>query len=129
MENKTNELHSEMKKAISMKTKCMIESYGEVLESTKSMIESKVGKMVTDDEILKRADMFWNIALQKIDQDKNQMNRGPNGGPRPQNMPSNQPMPSSESPCAKKQREAAAKIATLEAEVIENKEKKAKDSE
>ena len=124
MDKITEEIQNEMKSMIAGKTKCMIESYAGVLANTKKALEAERGSMIKDDEIMKRADMFWNIALQKIDQDKRPTQN--QGKQRPQPRPNNgmNPMPKNdgqESPCAKKSRQAAEKIATLEAQIIESK--------
>ena len=130
MDKITEEIHNEMKQVIADKTKCMIESYSGVLAETKKSLEAELGSMIKDDEIMKRADMFWNIALQKMDKEKalaqnSQMmpQQGMPQGMMPQGQRGMPPemMQGQESPCAKKAREAAAKIATLEAEVLESK--------
>ncbi len=130
MINTEKELYSEMKKNIQNKTECMIDSYAEVLKNTRRIISDITG---SDDpaEVMKRADMFWNIALQRIDKEQEVVTS--------QMMPSRRDMSartggsvapimgrgktSRETPCAKKARESAEKIATLEAEIVEQKGK------
>lgn len=133
----TQEIMNETKAILKSKTDCMVESYGEVLTKTEQMFEASLaGHGIDGSEITKRADMFWNIALQKIEKEQQevkvkleqeehmkmqqmQMQRMP-----PQGMP---PMGSDgkpiESPCAKKARESAEKVVELEAKLVEDKEK------
>ncbi len=129
MTKEETELHETMKTMITDKTDCMINSYQDVLNKTRTMIDFVLGDdTTTEEEILKRADMFWNIALQRIDKEEQQrqqqeyamMQQQNQQHMPPQNMPQGMP-PQGESPCAKKSREAAEKIAVLEAKIVENK--------
>ena len=120
MNENINKLHEIMKQEIDSKTKCMIESYYSVLKNTKEMINA-ADLEVADDEVLKRSDMFWTIAMQRIDKEQDLATRGGRMPTQQQPYPG---QPQGESPCAKKSREAAEKIAVLEAEVISKKEKK-----
>ncbi len=136
-----NDIHEEMKTMITDKTDCMIESYGKVLNETARMFRRSDIKNASDEEVAKRADMFWNIALQRIDNDKKDVMREAErkeeykrrtmsmpistmpdlpSDTMTVNMPMNMPN-QKESPCAKKSREAAEKIAELEAKIIDNK--------
>ena len=118
------EMMEELKKTIETKTECMIGSYDKVLNNTAIMFD-KYGSDISIDEVAKRADMFWNIALQRIDkehqeakikhdqeklmQQKAMQQSHVTSMPRDPNAP--------ESPCAKKARESAEKIKALEAEL------------
>ena len=146
------DIMQEMKDMIKMKTECMIESYGEVLKKTDTMFNTILvdGHEVSSPEIAKRADMFWNIALQKIESERKdairveeqmeKINREEIR--RSRQMPGTQVTPDmneviseeefhkmmnqqnqGESPCAKKSRESAEKIVQLEAEVKKSKGK------
>ena len=110
-----DEIQNEMKTMIASKTKCMIESYGDALDETKKVLESKLGKMITDEDILKRTDMFWNIAIQRIDKETQEAKMNISRNMPPRNIPTAN---SAESPCAKKSRIAAEKINELEAEIV-----------
>ncbi len=130
---------NEMKEMIESKTDCMIESYGEVLKKTAQMFIDSGIVLLGNEETYKRADMFWNIALQRIDKEVNeakakveqeermkqqmQMQGMPPQG-MPQSFPVGHPPEGKESPCAKKARESAEKIVTLEAEIKESKKDK-----
>jgi len=126
-----NDIHEEMKEMIEDKTECMIESYSEVLGKTINMMSSHFIDVyeLSSPEIAKRADMFWNIALQRIESDKKdvarELERKADIERRKLTMPDMPPMTNEpidiggrESPCAKKARESAEKIAKLEAEVL-----------
>ena len=132
-----NDIHEEMKTMIADKTDCMIESYGKVFTKTKKMfiIALENGDtLLSQEEVAKRTDMFWNIALQRIESDKKDVMREaerkaeaerrsmtmPTMPPGMSMPPFDMPMdmsPPQESPCAKKSRESAEKIAELEAEI------------
>ena len=135
-----NDIHEEMKTMIADKTECMIESYGKVLDKTAKMFNEAetqhgINMAMLGSEVAKRADMFWNIALQRIEKDQNKVEQEkqmikqqqqrssmiPQQGMPPMDM--SQMQRTGETPCAKKARESAEKIATLEAEIVENKEK------
>ena len=153
MEETTTEIiMNEMKDMIASKTDCMIESYGKVLNNTIVMFRKSGVSMLSNEEVAKRADMFWHGALSRIEKEQAeakarlereaqeqsmnvQRSMNPMQGMPPQGMPQrmsqedmNKMMASQggESPCAKKARESAEKIATLEAEVIESKEENSK---
>jgi len=95
----------DMKTELVSKAQCMIDSYADVLQATGEMFGKSKAKKITDEEIAKRADMFWNISLQRLDRDEQenkrkfeqeqQMTTAMSGNP----MPQNQPMPSGKSPC------------------------------
>ena len=76
------EMMEDLKFAIQNKTECMIESYGEVIKKTAKMFRSSDIRNISDDEIAKRADMFWNIALQRATQPMPQQQMMPQGMPR-----------------------------------------------
>ena len=52
----------------------MIESYALVLDSTARMFRNSDARGLKDEEIAKRADMFWGMTMQEIDR-KNQQNQ------------------------------------------------------
>ena len=76
------EMMEELKKTIETKTECMIESYSAVLNKTALMFRESMASDVQADEIAKRADMFWNIALQRATQPMPQQQMMPQGMPR-----------------------------------------------
>ena len=131
MEELETKIHEEMKQAIKDKTGCMIQSYSDVLDGTAKMFR-EVSDEISVDEIAKRADMFWNIALQRIDkehaiaeQERQQAKQMMQRTTMPQGMPPMHRDPNApESPCAKKARESAEKIKALEAEIVSDKESK-----
>ncbi len=120
MTDTEREIHEVMKELVKDKTDCMIESYKDVLFKTQIEIEQIVGS-VTPEEILKRADMFWGMALQRIDREQVQQNQQMQNQQMmpPQNQRDNNAK--GESPCAKRTREANEKIAVLEAQVRNSK--------
>jgi len=122
------EIMSEMKQMLKEKTTCMIASYKDVLDNTAKMFRDTDARDVSDDEIAKRADMFWTIALQKIEREHGEAFARQaalrNGEPvaldpavvaqyNKRAMEQQQ----GETPCAKRARESAEKIAALQAEV------------
>lgn len=107
----TKALHEEMKANISDKTTCMIASYKETLEKTIKMMVDVLGEEKLEPEVLlKRVDMFWGMSVQKVEQERMHMNHQPPidiSDPRVKKH-------RGESPCEKKARESAEKIASLE---------------
>ena len=60
----------EMKKELVSKTDCMIDSYLKVLNNVVIMFrDSKTGGLESS-EVAQRADMFWNIALRRMDREE-----------------------------------------------------------
>ena len=134
----TEQLKNEMKKSINDRASCMLDSYTTILAKTKDEIYDTIGYDIEPAEILKRTDMFFNLALQRMDreiaeikQDKiakeareaqelrqEQAMNMPTMPIMPEGMP---PGSFPESPCAKKAREAAEKITVLEAEIKDGK--------
>ena len=117
------EMTSMMKEIIELKSECMIDSYSKVLAGTKDMLNEHFSEEneLDSSEIAKRADMFWNIALQRVDREKQEASQQMQMSQQmPQTMQTPRP---TESPCAKKAKENAKKIATLEAEIKDTKDK------
>ena len=55
-----------MKSEIKLKTECMIDSYGEVYENVRKMFKESMMDTPEVNEVIKRTDMFWNIAFQNV---------------------------------------------------------------
>ncbi len=117
------EMTSMMKEIIELKSECMIDSYSKVLAGTKDMLNEYFSEEneLDSSEIAKRADMFWNIALQRVDREKQEASQQMQM--QNQMPPTMQAQRPTESPCAKKAKENAEKIATLEAEIKDTKDK------
>ena len=107
------EMMNELKKAIAEKTECMIGSYRAVLDKTALMFRGSVVSDIQADEIAKRADMFWNIALQKATQPQQQS--------MPQGMP---PQNQQKSPCQKKADDKDAIIRDLQKKLAQYEEQR-----
>lgn len=70
IEREATEEMDRMKSVISNKTECMIDSYSSVLNKTEKMFQ-RVGMYNLEQvEVVKRADMFWNIAFNKVVKDR-----------------------------------------------------------
>lgn len=143
MDDITKKIQEEMKSIMKDKTECMLDSYLELLGKVDKGITKTLrdtGASAEGSEILKRADMFWHTALQKIEKEQaeskrkieDDKNKAMQAQMQPQMSPMNMPMNHNkmppvyptESPCAKKARESAEKVATLEAQIIKDKEGK-----
>jgi hypothetical protein len=109
MDKEQRELHDMMKNMMADKTDCMIASYGAVLSKTRGMMFAALDGQLEDKEIAQRADMFWNIALQRIDKELSQARKIEDGTP--------QAYREGETPCQKRAREDAQRIAALEAKI------------
>ena len=121
----------EMKRELIEKTTCMIDSYAQVLDNVVIMFrDSKTGGLEST-EAAQRADMFWNIALQRIDKEEQEAKRineqrrneyiqsQRNSAMPP--MPQSQPMPpmpetGRKSPCQERAERDAKIIEDLKAE-------------
>ena len=114
----------EMKQDIDNKTKCMIDSYALVLANVEKMFETSEFS-IDQIEIAKRADMFWNIALQRVDRDEAETKRQTElmelektqeaNFAKQNNMMSVAPQIKTKSPCQKRADEDAKIIAELRA--------------
>ena len=92
----------EMKKELVSKTDCMIASYSKVLNNVATMFRNSKTGGLESSEVAQRADMFWNIALQRMDREEqeakrvreqrqNEFEQAQRSGMPP--MPQGQPMP------------------------------------
>ncbi len=114
----------EMKQDIDNKTKCMIDSYALVLANVEKMFEDAEFS-VEQVEIVKRADMFWNIALQRVDRDETEIKRQTElmelekiqeaNFAKQNNMMSVKPQIKTKSPCQQRADDDAKLIAELKA--------------
>ena len=65
----------EMKKELVSKTDCMIDSYSKVLNNVATMFRNSKTGGLESSEVAQRADMFWNIALQRMDREEQEAKR------------------------------------------------------
>jgi hypothetical protein len=122
-----NEIRKEIKKEIIDRSQCMIDSYKLVLNETAKMFRDSQVRNMSDEQLAKRADMFWHLSMKKIDKEQDERDAEiRNYKMRQQQMIGQYPPMvkdgsvstlSQESPCAKRARESAKKITELENEI------------